>query len=282
MNNFILIGFDRSGTSAISRTLAKHPKVELVFRPFNSGPIRQKMFQILNESNVSEEDIHFFEELQNGVLYSEYIVSDWHKKFSTIQNSFKPGHLHTIITNLNHFSTKWVAERFPLIEQWAIWRDPLEILNSCMKNQFYGNWYGNALQQVFQSVKNDIELRAIFKSWIDKVEVGNTVLKTAFLIATLNYFLFKNIKKGKIIDYEVFRYDPNQSLFHLLKYFELEESFDFTPFLNLDLNSIPSIDGYQKNKRSEKVITSEETKIAKDLFAPLYELYKEKQNNKIS
>ena len=169
-NNLILIGFDRSGTSAISRTLAMHPEVELVFRPFNSGPIRKKMYQILDHSTVSKEDINFFNFLNNGKLYSKYIVSDWHKKYSNIKNEFKKDKLHVLITNLNHFSVKWVKENFHHIEQWAIWRDPIETLNSCVKNDFYNDWYNDALHQVIYAVRSNNILSRKFKNRIKIVE----------------------------------------------------------------------------------------------------------------
>lgn len=273
MNNFILHGYDRSGTSAIARTLAKHPSVELIFRPFNSGPIRKKMYEILDDSKVTEGDIYFFENLQGQVLYSSYFVSEWHKKFSSVQNDFAQGKLHTIVTNINHFSVKWVSHRFPKIEQWAIWRDPIQILNSCIKNKFYGNWYGDALEAVFYSVKNNEILEPIFAKHIDSVKTGNVVLKTAYLIATRNFFLFKNINAEKVIDYDVFKDDPNKALQSLLRYFNLEPGFDFSDFLKVDMNSIPSVDGYSKGKKTDYVIERPDIKKAMDLFEPLYESY---------
>ena len=276
MNNFILIGFDRSGTSAISRTLAAHPQVELIFRPFNSGPIRHKMYQLLDDRKVTDEDISFFRNLQNEVLDSSYFVSQWHQKFSSVQNSFKAGQLHVIITNINHFSVRWVKSTFPEIEQWAIWRHPEQILNSCIKNEFYGEWYSDALSQVVQSVQEDKELSALFEGYIDEVMVGNFTVKTAFLIAVRNYFLFKHIDAGKIVDYDIFKTDPNRALKPVLEYFKLSQDFDFSRFLEVDLNSIPSVDGYEKNKKGANVITPEEMELARQMFEPLHQLYNQK------
>ena len=44
-NNLILNGFDRCGSTAMARTLARHPEVEVLMQPFNSGSIRSKLSQ---------------------------------------------------------------------------------------------------------------------------------------------------------------------------------------------------------------------------------------------
>ena len=276
MNNFILIGFDRSGTSAISRTLAQHPQIELIFRPFNSGPIRKKMYEVLSDQDVTNQDIKFFSYLERGKLDSSYFNSEWHTKFSTVKDSFKDGKTHVIITNINHFTVKWVNENFPLQEQWAIWRNPFDILNSCVKNKFYGEWYNDALEQVFKTVRNNSDLVNYFLPWESKVKDSNMVIKTAYLLAVRNYFLFSNIAIGKVVDYEIFKSNPNKALEPILNSFRLDSGFDFSNYLNEDLNSIPSIDGYKPNKKSTVILSEEEMSIAKLLFEPLIDLYQSK------
>ncbi len=276
MNNFILIGFDRSGTSAISRTLSQHPEMELIFRPFNSGPIRHKMYQILNTSVVSAEDTAFFAKLEKGELDSSYFVSQWHQKFSTVKDEFKQDKLHVIISNINHFAVRWVKDEFPKIEQWAIWRDPEEILNSCIKNEFYGDWYSDALTQVIDTVRSDSELMSLFGKWIEEVLNGNYTVKTAYLLAVRNYFLFKEIDANKVINYDIFKSNPNKALRPVLSYFDLDQTFDFSPFLDIDLNSIPSIDGYSANKTGENIISQQDMEIAREMFAPLNNVFSKK------
>lgn len=273
MNHFILNGYDRSGTSAISRTLSKHPNVELIFRPFNSGSVRMKMYQIWNESTPSKADIDFFKSLEDGELMADYFVSGWHKKFSTVKNSFKKNKLHVIITNINHFTVEWVNANFPNIEQWAIWRDPIMILNSCVENEFYGDWYSDALEQVFESVKNNRELNSLFGKYIEDVKTNSVVIKTAFLIATRNYFLINNIDRGKIIDYDKFKEDANEALKPVLNYFGISLDYDFNQYLKIDLNSIPSKDGYRKDKKREIILSDGEVQWSKKIFKPLYEVY---------
>lgn len=273
LNNLILIGFDRSGTSAISKILAKHDEIELVYRPFNSGPIRHKMYKILDDSIVDKYDINFFKKLQDNVFDSSYVVSGWHKKYSTIKDDFIEGQLHVLITNLNHFSVKWVNDNFPAIEQWGIWRDPVEILNSCIKNNFYDSWYDDALEQVIKTVKKDSELKIHFDSFSNYVIEANDVIKTAFLIAVRNYFLFKHIDRKKVIIYEDFKANPNKALEYLLNHFGINKKYDFSPYLEIDLNTIPSADGYSKNKKRKFVLRNADLVEAKKMFEPLYEIF---------
>ncbi len=187
-----------------------------------------------------------------------------------------------IISNINHFSTRWVSKRFPKIEQWAIWRDPMGILNSCIKNKFYGDWYNGALNEIICSIKSDAHLYTIFGEYLNFIEKSNEAIKTAFLIAVRNYFLFSVIQRNKIINYDVFRKNPNEALKYFLIFFRLDDSFDFSKCLDIDLNSIPSIDGYSKDKIAKNVINSDDMEVIQRLFLPLYIIYNQKTDDKIS
>ncbi|GGE05079.1 hypothetical protein [Psychroflexus salis] len=275
INNLILNGYDRSGTSAISRTLSKHPDVELVFRPFNSGSIRKKMYKILDDSNTNSEDNNFFSNLEKGIFIESYIKSEWHFKYSTVEGDFHPNNFHIIITNINHFSIPWVNKNYPKIEQWAIWRDPIEILNSCVKNKFYGKWYKDAFDELDETLNKNDFLKELFYNKFTLAIKSNYVVKTAFLIAVRNYVLFKYISKSKIIDYNIFEIDPNKALNGLLKHFNLKD-FDFKEYLKVDLNSISSIDGFKPSVKKPIILDKNDLTIAKDFFKPLYEIYNTK------
>lgn len=275
INSLILIGYDRSGTSAISRTLSKHPDIELIFRPFNGGPIRKKMYKILDASNTSNEDCNFFSNLEKGVFDETYVISQWHYKYSTIRKQFHPRNLHVIITNINHFSVPWVNKHYPDIEQWAIWRDPIEILNSCIKNEFFGKWYKDAFDELEDTLVKHEFLKKEFNNKFLLAKKSNYVVKTAFLISIRNYVLFKHIPKHKIIDYNIFERDPNTALFELLKYFKVKYH-DFKGYLNQDLNSISSVDGFKPREKKPIILEERDLIIAKDFFKPLYELYNTK------
>lgn len=267
VNNVILTGFDRSGTSAISKTIAQHPQVELVFRPFNGGSIRRKMYQILSDQNASQSDFEFFEGLQKGKFLSAYVESWWHQKYSTIKDAFADNKLHLLITNLNHFTIPWLKERFPLLENWAIWREPLDVLQSCIENDFLGNWYLDALTEVRVAVDATECLRRHFRTYSNRLD--DDVKTTAYLIAVRNTYLFENIEHGKLIDYELFKKDPNTALLPFLQYFGLDEDFDFTPMLTRDLNSIPGRVQYVPGKPKVYNFSLEQREFVDELFAPL-------------
>ena len=274
INNFILIGFDRSGTSAISKAISGHPQVNLVYRPFNSGPIRKKMYTILDEGNTTQEDKLFFQELEKNSFYSDYVVSTWHEKYSDIGNDFEKEKLHLLITNINHFSVAWVKNQYPKIEQWAIWRDPKYILNSCMKNNFFNDWYQDSLGFLVETVSKNTLLNHQFSWIISDIVNQSSVVKVAFIIAVRNYFLFYHINPRKIISYDLFKVNPDLSLKHLCDYFNLDiKKFSFSKYLDMDLNSIPSVDGYSKHKKDVITYDLSHEELINRLFYPLYELY---------
>lgn len=275
VNNFILTGFDRSGTSAISRTLSMHPQVELVFRPFNGGSIREKMYQILSNDNVSDADVKFFAALSKGCFDSSYLKSWWHEKFSTVKDEFVDGHLHLLITNLNHFTLPWLSQEYPNIENWAIWREPLDIIQSCVENNFLGDWYQDALLNVHETVKGDEFLRENFGRYEGILD--DDVKKIAYLLAVRNTYLFQNVGAGKFVDYDLFKVDPNNALRAILEYFELDLSFDFSPMLGQDLNSVPGAQKYSPGKVKEYTFSTDQRAFIDEIIVPLRDLYQRKK-----
>lgn len=269
-NNLILIGFDRCGSSAISRTLANHPKIELIFQPFNSGSIRKKMYQIMCDQNATVEDHTFFKKLENNELWNDYIVSEWHRKYSTVYE-FKKDHLHIIKTTLNHFTIHWVQRKFPALELWGIWREPLSILASIERNHCYNKWYKDALAEVSETVATCPLLSEQFGCFIGKCE--NETQAAAFLIAVRSYYLFYYLENSKIIIYEKFTDSPNEELTKICSYFDIG-LFDFHQFINDDLNV--SGKSYEKNKDHTKTINSKDRKFAETLFNPLIDLLNKK------
>ena len=268
-NNFILNGIDRCGSSAISRILSRHPEIELVFQPFNSGPIRKIMYQIMDDDNTSEADHAFFKGLINNRLESGYIVSEWHRKYSTVQ-ALKSDRIHVIKTTLNHFTIKWVQRYYPELELWGVWRDPLEILASIERNDFFDEWYKDALLEITPTVQMNLELRNRFGRFLNRIR--NKCQATAFLIAARSYYYFLHLDGDKVLIYDYFKKDPNRELNRVCNYFDLD-SFDFREHADQDLN----VSGrqYQKNvQHAETMVTGENLVFAEAIFKPLHEWYK--------
>jgi len=230
---FVLLNsFDRTGSSAISRTLAHHTDIELIFQPFNSGSIRHKMYQILNEENASEADYSFFKQLINNYLDESYIQSDWHEKYSSTR-TIQDGKLHLIKTTLNHFTAEWMLQNFPSVSLWGIWRKPMDILCSIVRNDVFEKWYSDAKKQIIPTVVNTPILRDQFVQYIPQLNRPAKIM--AFLIAVRSYYFFYHLPQGQIILYDDFSKRPNGTLNHFLDKQDLQ-SFDFNDFASTDWN----------------------------------------------
>ena len=265
-----LVGFDRSGTSAVSKTLAMHPKIELLWRLFNSGPIRAKMNTILNEESITFEDTAFLKGLENGRINLEYVKTPFHLKTSTVGENFAEGHLHVLISNINHFASPWIAANHPLIEHWLLWRNPYHILQSCVENDFISTWYGGALNEVLDAVRGNELLMKEFGWCIEGL--SNDWRITAFLIAVKNSIMLSVTGEKRVLDYDVFKENPNLALSPLLSRFNLSIDFDFSSALEIDLNTIPSKEPYVKGKKVKLTIPSEQHEFLYKIFSPLFKM----------
>lgn len=265
-NNFILNGFDRSGSSAIARVLATHPDIEIIMHPFNGGSIREKLYQVMDSSNASPEDVDFFSKLENGVLERSYIKSQWHEKHSSVPD-FVPGKLHLIKTTQNHLTISWVRSNFPLIENWGVWRKPLHILASLIRNNFHTLWYADAATELKKTVGSNTLLDSIFGKYSDMLT--NPVREMAYVIAARSWFFFYHLEPGKVIDYQEFSCDPETALSPVLRYFGLPP-FDFDSAGNEDLN----ITGkeYKPGASHLDCISPADHAFCEGLFQPLYQL----------
>lgn len=270
MEQFVIInGFDRSGSSAITKLLATHPHVELIMQPFNSGFIRKNMYSILEETDEQSPEHVFFKALKNNKLKNDLIVSHWHYKYSTTQK-FKEGQLHIIKTTINHFAQKWMIENYPEIDVWGIWREPNDIVDSIIRNKFYGEWYTEAIEQIVPTIRNIELLDKYYSEFI--TELDSLAKKTSFLVAVRSYFFFYYLKPELVIDYGKFNQDPNYlNLF--LGYYDIS-SIDMSEKSSYDLNIIGE---YETGK--EKINYTEEEEIfMHKLFKPLKALVAEKHN----
>lgn len=255
----LLNAFDRSGSSAISRTLAKHPQIELIFQPFNSGSIRQKMYEILEPGNASVADKRFFQALEQGHLDESYIKSQWHYKYSTTRE-LQPGRLHLIKTTINHFTAEWQLQYFPKLGLWGIWRDPMAILKSLLENDFVEAWYRDGLQSILPS----LEQRPYLAPYLDFVDqLDDAASLGAFLIAVRSHYFFQHLPASNILFYQDFVEQPNTALSKLTRSYGLAD-FDFEAASKEDWN----VKGKAFHRKKAAQELPNKVKI-EALFAPL-------------
>jgi len=265
-NNFILNGFDRSGTSAISRVLATHPEIEIIMQPFNGGSIREKLYQVIDDGNASPDDIDFFSKLENDTLELSYIKSEWHKNYSSVPG-FVKHKLHLIKTTQNHFTIDWVRRNFPRIEQWGVWRNPVDILASLVRNDFHVLWYAGAVPELKKTVESNRLLDKVFGNF--SAALSSPVQEMAYIIAVRSWYYFFHIDPGKVIDYMEFSEAPNSALATVLQYFGLPPH-DFSSSGDADLNIIGK--DYRSGTSYHDCISGSDHDFCERMFQPLYEL----------
>jgi hypothetical protein len=261
MSYVIINGFDRSGTSAISRCIAAHPDVELIMQPFNSGSIRQKMNITLNSDTASIADKDFFTGLAANKISEKYIQSEWYYKHST-SRSYIPGKLH------NHMAQKWMVDNFPSLDVWGIWRDPYANLNSILVNEFHSQWYEGAFAELKGVVNKSNLLAPIFSDFYkDDLEVEQQL---ALIYSTRSYFFFYYLNRDKLINYEDFTKNANTSINKFLEYYQLG-AIDLKDVARRDLNIIGK-------KSCSDAIGQELKSDAKieQILTPTFQLLKEK------
>lgn len=234
-------------------------------QPFNSGPVRQKMYEIWTDDTATLSDISFFEGLEKGELNREYIQSHWFEKHSST-HVFIPGQLHVVKTTINHFLLPWTIDNFPGISQWAIWRDPWEILSSLIRNDFIESWYSDAIVQVATTVKHSDLLAPHYKG-MDKI-LSHPHLEAAYLIAVRSHFLFANINPDHIINYEQFKIDNLDGIKNFFQSFGLSP-LDGVAFRDMNLIG----EAFNPNRAARLGVLPEHHEAISSIFAPLLNLW---------
>ena len=269
MSNFIILnGFDRCGSSAISRTLSAHSDIELIMQPFNSGFIRKSMYQAIEKSQYISDAQSFFNMLEINELDNKNIHSHWHKNHSTTQE-FIPGKLHLVKTTINHFAQRWINQNYKNIDVWGIWRDPFSIINSIKNNDFHDVWYSDALEKLRPTVLEEENLDSKFGAFFKESLSSDQEL--ALIFAVRSYFFFDYLPSDKLIIYESFKDDANEALKPFSDLYELQ-NINFNSFSKLDLNLIGKpFNPSEKNELSQEIKAS-----ISPILSPLIELYKNK------
>jgi hypothetical protein len=239
----ILIGFDRSGSSMVSRLLARHPRVNLLFQPFNSTEVHRAQWKPWAPDHRSPATEAFLESLLEGELDASYLASDWFAKHSS-SASVDPDGINLVKDTKLHFQVEWLKQRFPSIELLGLWRDPRGITCSLVRNDFHRTWYGDA---AFRAVDRLLEERPELERFRAlRAECSNDLRRMALGVAVRTDALFRALDRDRRIVYEDVVRDPEGELNRVAGRFGLEpfpfgahagEDFNVAgaPFLRADL-----------------------------------------------
>lgn len=264
----ILNGFDRSGTSAISRTLSAHPQAELIMQPFNSGFVRKSINEPLEKSAYISQARTFFDSLTKNKLEDDLIQSHWHVEFSTTKK-YIPNKLHIVKTTINHFAQKMMLVDYSGIDVWGIWRNPYDIYHSIKKNDFQDKWYDNAFEELKVTVSKTDVLKKVYGFLLKENLSLNQQL--AFTISVRSYYFMYYLEPSKLINYEIFKAKPNEALNNFISFYELDD-FDFSVFQKNDLNIV----GHKFDPKKKSSLTTIESLEIEPIFEPILELYNQK------
>lgn len=202
-----LTGFDRSGTSVISRTLASTPGVELLMQPFNGSSFREDIYTILTESNARQEQVLLLEGMAKGQIMTELIRSPWFFRNSTT-TEWIPHATHIVKSTISHLHYPWIAERSNA-SFWCVWRSPLEVLNSIFANGFEG-WYKDSADAIQNVVAASPELSDAFPP--SSFSQLSTVGEVAMNFAVRMYHLLSVLPERNVINYSQFCDCPADAL----------------------------------------------------------------------
>lgn len=267
MSDFVILnGFDRSGSSAISRVISSHPDVELIMQPFNSGFLRRKLYEIIKEEDTNSDTNIFFRDLTLNKLNLEHIKSEWFYKFSTV-TKYQPGKLHIIKTTINHFAQKWMKKKYPQIDVWGIWREPTEIISSIMRNGFYGKWYAQGIREILPAVKEEVLLSENYLKYFPLIR--NEIQGLALLIAIRTHFFLEYLDEDKLLFYETFKDDADIALKYFSEKYQLSKH-NYNIYSHTDLNIIGK--QYHPSSEINFSIAESEKDLLNEIFAPLYSL----------
>ncbi len=228
----ILIGFDRSGSTMISKLLAQNPDINLIFQPFNSSELTRKQWEIWDPSFRDTQWLNFFSSLEKGILNDELIQSQWFYNHSSSLN-LKPDQVNLIKDTKLHFKAGWLRENFPDLTLYGIWRDPRAILRSLVRNDFHKNWYGHLTSEKIDELLRNYELFQDFKPWIGKER--SQIENMALGVAIRTYYLKNYLPGENWVDFNQIIKDPNGYLEGLTNQWGVR-SFDYEPYLTNDYN----------------------------------------------
>lgn len=259
----LLVGFDRCGSSMISRVLAAHPQVELLFQPFNSTEIHRAQWRAWPPGERHPATERFLDRLLGGEIDRDYLASDWFDHHSSTDRVV-PGALHLIKDTKVHFQLPWLHARFPEIPVWGIWRDPRAIVCSLMRNGFHRSWYGDIGVEQLRAMVERIPGLEPYAPML-REEAGEHE-RMALVVALRTHRFVLDLPADRWLVYEEVVAEPNRALGGFLDGSGLEP-FDFAPHLGRDLNVVGR--PFEKSELWREFFSAEEIADLDRVFAPL-------------
>lgn len=242
----ILIGFDRCGSTMISKLLAKNPKINLLFQPFNNSELTQSQWEIWKPEFDNSIWYSFFRNLsEKGAIDHEHIKSQWFFNHST-SLAINSDQLNLIKDTKLHFKVNWLMQNFPNIIIRGIWRDPRAILCSLVRNNFHETWYGHLNQANLNQLIRSYDFFEPFYHLLDRKFDQLEVMATGLALRT--YYLLLNLSSEQWLNFKEILNGPNKALqkfssellatgdnFNYHKFLEQNYNIAGKPFENQDL-----------------------------------------------
>ena len=232
MKLLILNGFDRSGTSYIGGLLAQHPEVNYFFQPFSSTEVHKTQFEVWGKGYSAPDSERFLRAIQNGVVDSEFITSDWFDRYSSY--SFDVNRKVCLIKDTKlHAKIGWLKGAFPDTTVYGIWRDPRAILYSLLRNEFHIKWYGEpALKKTAEMIRAEPGLEC-FMEYIERPLSPEAQM--ALIIAARTRLMLLGLNHDEWLSYEHITVNPDSGLNNLCERLGMSE-YDFSKLRDRDYN----------------------------------------------
>lgn len=202
----LLVAFDRSGSSMVSKVLARHPGVNVLFQPFNGTAVHRSQWEIWSPDHAEPATEAFLSGLLQGEVEADYIASDWFGRHSSSLH-VEPGAVNLVKDTKLHFQIPWLKQRFPSLEVLGLSRDPRAILASLVRNDFHRTWYGGdhfaALCRTLCTRPELAELHRFVP------ECSTDLRRMALMLAVRNGWMLRQLEPAAVIRYEDLLRDPD-------------------------------------------------------------------------
>jgi len=234
MQLVVLNGFDRSGTSFIGGMLARHPQVNYFFQPFSSTDIHRAQYEIWGDEDGSPAAESFLRSMREGRIERDFIASDWFDRFSEYDLEDNRG-IGIIKETKLHTKIDWLRRTLQGIEIYGIWREPVAVLCSLLRNGFHRKWYGSpAFEKTCSLIRQDERL-FMYKQFMNE-SLGEEA-RMALIIAVRTQLMISGLGPDKWLVYERVLSDPDDELNRFCRNFGLNE-FGFSSRRHKDFNVI--------------------------------------------